>query len=118
MLVAIIGVLLESVVPMASTSGSEAVQVLNRLGVDWSTALAPVIEQVRQSPADVNERRRQGFFPMLSMIGHPPGDKPLMMDVCQSGSGPQNDKKARCRVDSGPLTSARLEGLEPQPSDP
>ncbi len=29
-----------------------------------------------------------GFFPMLFMIGHPPGNKPLMMDVRQSGSGP------------------------------
>ena len=27
---------------------------------------------------------------MLSMIGHPPGDKPLMMDVRQSGSGTLN----------------------------
>jgi len=36
----------------------------------------------------VNERRRQGFFPMLSMIGHPSGGKPLMLDVRQSGSGP------------------------------
>ncbi|HUC25309.1 MAG TPA: hypothetical protein VMA73_21595, partial [Streptosporangiaceae bacterium] len=35
----------------------------------------------------VNERRCRGFFPMLSMIGHPSGDKPLMMDVRQSGSG-------------------------------
>src|SRR5207302_7287961 len=24
----------------------------------------------------VNERRRQGFFPMLSMLGHPPWAKP------------------------------------------
>jgi len=52
MLVAIIGVLPESVVPMVSTSGSEAVQVLKRLGVDRSTACGPVIEQVRRSPAD------------------------------------------------------------------
>src|SRR6185312_12689770 len=36
----------------------------------------------------VNERRRRGFFPMLSMIGHPSGGEPLMMDVRQSGSGP------------------------------
>jgi hypothetical protein len=28
-----------------------------------------------------------GRLPMLSMIGHPGGDKPLMMDVRQSGSG-------------------------------
>ena len=31
----------------------------------------------------VNERRRRGFFPMLSMIGHPSGDQPVMMDVRQ-----------------------------------
>jgi hypothetical protein len=37
----------------------------------------------------VNERRLRGFFPMLSMIGHPSGDKPLMMDVPQSGSRPR-----------------------------
>jgi hypothetical protein len=36
----------------------------------------------------VNERRRRGFFPMLSMIGHPSGGEPLMMDVRQSGSSP------------------------------
>src|SRR5208283_3963883 len=36
----------------------------------------------------VNERRRQAFFPMLSVIGHPSEDKPQMMDVRQSGSGP------------------------------
>jgi hypothetical protein len=35
----------------------------------------------------VNERRRRGFFPMPSMIGHPSGDEPLMVDVRQSGSG-------------------------------
>lgn len=38
----------------------------------------------------VNERRRRGFFPTSSMIGHPsgdePGDEPLMLDVRQSGS--------------------------------
>jgi len=37
----------------------------------------------------VNERRRRGFFlPMLSMVGHPSGGEPLMMDVRQSGPGP------------------------------
>jgi hypothetical protein len=35
----------------------------------------------------VNERRGRGFFPMLSMIGHPSGGEPLMVDVRQSGSG-------------------------------
>ena len=52
MLVAIIGVLPDSVAPIVSTSGSEAVQVLNRLGIDRSTAFGPAIEQVRRSPAD------------------------------------------------------------------
>jgi hypothetical protein len=33
-----------------------------------------------------NERRRRGFFPMLSMIGHPSWDKPPIMDVRQSSS--------------------------------
>jgi len=35
----------------------------------------------------VNERRRQALFPMLSVIGHPSGDEPLVMDVRHSGSG-------------------------------
>jgi hypothetical protein len=29
----------------------------------------------------VNERRRRGFFPMLSIVGHPSGREPLMMAV-------------------------------------
>jgi len=52
MLVAIIGVLPESVVPAIPAGAPEAVQVLNRFGVDRSTALGPVIERVRRSPAD------------------------------------------------------------------
>ena len=32
----------------------------------------------------VNERRGRGFFPMLSLVGHPSGGEPLMMDVSQS----------------------------------
>lgn len=52
MLVAMIGVLPESVVPAVSASAPEVVQVLNRLGVDRSTVLGPVIERVRRSPAD------------------------------------------------------------------
>jgi hypothetical protein len=36
----------------------------------------------------VNERRRQAFFPMPSVIGHPSGDNPLVMDVRLGGSGP------------------------------
>ncbi|MBV9093273.1 MAG: hypothetical protein JO132_05280 [Streptosporangiaceae bacterium] len=52
MLVALIGVLPESTVPVVAAGGAEAVQVLNRLGVDRSAALARVIEQVRRSPAD------------------------------------------------------------------
>jgi len=51
MLVAII-VLPESVVPAVPANAPEAVQVLNRLGVDRSTALGPVVERVRRSPAD------------------------------------------------------------------
>jgi hypothetical protein len=43
----------------------------------------------------VNERRLRGFFPMLSMIGHPSGDKPLMMDVRQSGSSPWRSASRR-----------------------
>ena len=52
MLVAMIGVLPESVVPVVPPSAPEAIQVLNRLGVDRSAALGPVIERVRRSPAD------------------------------------------------------------------
>jgi hypothetical protein len=38
----------------------------------------------------VNERRGRGFFlPMLSIVGHPSGGGPLMIDVRQSGSGPR-----------------------------
>jgi hypothetical protein len=44
----------------------------------------------------VNERRRRGFFlPMLSMVGHPSGGEPLMMDVRQSGPGPVIPRSAR-----------------------
>jgi len=52
MLVAMIGVLPESVVHAVPVDGPEAVQALKRLGVDRSTALGLVIEQVRRSPAD------------------------------------------------------------------
>jgi hypothetical protein len=52
MLVALIGVLPESVVPAVPANAPEAVQVLNRLGVDRSTDLGPVVERVRRSPAD------------------------------------------------------------------
>ena len=52
MLVAVIGVLPERAVPAAPADGAGAVQVLNRLGVNRSTALGPVIDQVRRSPAD------------------------------------------------------------------
>jgi hypothetical protein len=52
MLVAMIGVLPERVAPAVPAEEAEAVQVLNRLGVDQSTALGPVIDQVRRSPAD------------------------------------------------------------------
>ena len=52
MLVAIIGVLPEGVVPAVPANAPEAVQVLNRLGVDRSTALGPVVERVRRSRAD------------------------------------------------------------------
>jgi hypothetical protein len=43
----------------------------------------------------VNERRRRGFFPMLSMIGHPSGGKPLMMDV-QQGTGGRREMTGGC----------------------
>ena len=46
----------------------------------------------------VNERRRRGFFPMLSMIGHPSGDQPVMMDVRQSGSGPIDGPTQKTRL--------------------
>ena len=52
MLVAVIGVLPERVVPVVPASAPEVVQVLNRLGVDRSIALGPVIERARRSPAD------------------------------------------------------------------
>ena len=42
----------------------------------------------------VNERRRRGFCPMLSMIGHPSGHQPVMMDVRQSGSGPPTGSRS------------------------
>jgi hypothetical protein len=42
----------------------------------------------------VNERRRRGFFPMLSMIGHPSGGEPLMVGVRQSGSAPGRELRA------------------------
>ena len=50
--------------------------------------IAPVlVGQVRASALNsaVNERCRRGFFPTLSMIGHPSGAERLMVDVCQTG---------------------------------
>jgi hypothetical protein len=41
-----------------------------------------------QSGEGVELRCRGFFLPMLSIVGHPSGDKPLMVDVRQSGSGP------------------------------
>jgi hypothetical protein len=35
----------------------------------------------------VNDRSGRDFLPTLSMIGHPSGAEPLMVDVRQSGSG-------------------------------
>ena len=52
MLVAVIGVLPERAVTAVPAEGAAAVQVLDRLGVHRSTALQPVIDQVRRSPAD------------------------------------------------------------------
>lgn len=52
MLVAVIEVLPERVMPAVPADGAEAVQVLNRLGVNRSAALGLVIDQVRRSPAD------------------------------------------------------------------
>src|SRR5262249_12091888 len=41
----------------------------------------------------VNERRRRGFFlPMLSMVGHPSGGEPLMVDVRQSGPSSHDER--------------------------
>jgi hypothetical protein len=39
------------------------------------------------TPPDLHLCWSGGFFPMPSMIGHPSGDEPLMVDVRQSGSG-------------------------------
>jgi hypothetical protein len=51
----------------------------------------------------VNERRGRDFFlPTLSMVGHPSGVEPLMMDVRQSGSGPVRDAVASTPA-PGPL---------------
>jgi hypothetical protein len=59
---------------------------------------------------------------MLSMIGHPPGDKPLMMDVRQSGSGPTHrdadneDQAAQRRKErEGKPPAATPDGRTEQP---
>jgi hypothetical protein len=38
-----------------------------------------------------------GLLPMLSMIGHPPEMKPLILEVRQTGAGP-NRARLRCRI--------------------
>src|SRR5947208_433060 len=49
---------------------------------------------------------------MLSMIGHPSGDEPLMMDVRQSGSGPCQIKSLHGCWPLRPEAHARF-GLPP-----
>jgi hypothetical protein len=102
MLVAMIGVLPERVVHAVPTDGAEAVQVLNRLGVDRSAALGPVIEQVRRSPADerwhstLDDARRivavqqatgrQAFVDMFSRFS--PANRHLRQAVADRRYGP------------------------------
>ena len=71
-----------------------AVSVRSKSFATWPTDRSPRWHSSTISALNsgVNERRRRGFFPMLSMVGHPSGGEPLMMDVRQSGSGPS------CRV--------------------
>jgi len=65
----------------------------------------------------VNERRCRGFFPMFSMIGHPSGAEPLMVDVRQSGSGSPWGMAAippgpsACEFVSGEPTCPALRGV-------
>ena len=57
---------------------------------DVCTRLPPAREggrrasRVEEAAATAAAGLLPSFFPMLSMIGHPSGDKPLMMDVRQS----------------------------------
>jgi hypothetical protein len=67
-----------------------AVSVRSNSFATWSTDRSPRWHSSTISALNsgVNERRRRGFCPMLSMIGHHSGGEPLMTDVRQSGSGP------------------------------
>jgi hypothetical protein len=73
------------------THSRTAVSVRSKSFATWPADRSPRWHSSTISALNsgVNERRRRGFFPMLSMIGHPSGGKPLMMDVRQSGSGPE-----------------------------
>src|SRR5262245_46600140 len=73
------------------THSRTAVSVRSKSFATWPTERSPRWHSSTISALNsgVKERRRRGFFPMLSMIGHPSGGEPLMMDVRQSGSGPR-----------------------------
>ena len=66
------------------------------------------VQRSRIAEIGVNERRHRGFFPMLSMIGHPSGGEPLMVDVRQSGSGSAGHNPAIRSGDSQQNTCALL----------
>src|SRR5215469_5338487 len=72
------------------THSRTAVSVRSKSLATWPTDRSPCWHSSTISALNsgVNERRRRGFLPTLSMVGHPSGGEPLMMDVRQSGSGP------------------------------
>jgi hypothetical protein len=56
-----------------------------------SRPTGPALAQLNDLRLELRRERTAlpgGLFPMLSMIGHSSGAKPLMLDVRQSGSGP------------------------------
>ena len=72
------------------THSRTAVSVRSKSLATWPTDRSPRWHSstISALKSAVNERRRRGFFlPMLSMVGHPSGGEPLMMDVRQSGPG-------------------------------
>src|SRR5487761_826715 len=92
------------------THSRTAVSVRSKSFATWPTDRSPRWHSSTISALNsaVNERRRRGC-PMPSMIGHPLGAEPLMVDVRQNGSGSQKG------VLSSPVP-ARLHRSSPQQS--
>src|SRR5262249_11825858 len=101
--------------PACLTHSRTAVSVRSKSLATWPTDRSPRWHSSTISALNsgVNARRcRRGFFPTLSMIGHPSGDKPLMLNVRQSGSGPHVLQAAMAQVGLWLVTCGDACGLD------